>query len=1077
MSSPAARFTVLCDECVRIEWSPTGRFVDEPSLLAPSRPRPKRMFIADAVRGTAPVTVSTPRARVDFRPDGRPFHPANLAAQVFFAGGTDGRTLRAFWHPGDADEANLGGTLETLDGLRGPVPIGRGVLSRSGWALVDDSRGALLVDNWAAARAWRGVPDGNTDWYLFAFGHDYRAALRAMARTFGPVPVPRRCALGSWYSRYWPHSSAEYRGIVADYHAHEFPLDVMVLDMDWHSASARGEWTGWSWNRDLLPDAEELVAWMHAQGLAVTLNLHPADGVGPREDRYEAFMRAQGADPHTGERLAFDAGNRPYMNALFSQVLGPLESCARADTSELAGANGQCGGVDFWWLDWQQDRHVHSIPGLTNLAWLNHLFHEHTARSGLRGLSFSRWAGLDNGDHRRPIHFSGDAHTGWEMLAFQVPFTVAAGNAGCFFWSHDIGGHFGPRNEECAARWVWFGALSAALRLHSARTAALDRRPWTHAEPYCSAMRAAFALRATLMPLIDGAAHECESHALPLLRPAWLAHPRDERALRAHAQYTLGSDLLIAPVTCAGIGPHRVAAARLWFPRVLAAASGDESIDAWCNWFTHERHAAGTEAMVAAAIDEVPLFVPAGVPIITREFTHRPATDPVREMVVRLLPGVPGTRHTRSLHEDDGRSTNYRRGEFRRTPVTAQWDGSGDGQVALALTIGPAEGLGFDGAVESRAVTLMLAAAGIEEVRINGVPAHHAHNEAEGTWTVRLDGVRCDQKTVIESVVRPWDDREQAVRDGAARARRAALVEQSGESGQRLRSIALAAAHGIGLWAESAAPAGVGRADSVRVCDPFGAIDAPGVRIEIIDRLGAPSSAGLAVNEHGLLAEQVRPGPREASAVALPREPLSEPPVGLRASRLARALFCIAGKRHMLECVAESRARPITEFVAAGPFAWDWREPIHNQQAAPEHAASGAGVRFSALRQTHAPWVRVQGGERWPVDLRATFTGLRGMAYAATRIVSPRVQRAFLRLDCGDKIEAWLNGEKVFTQDGFDTPAAAAGGAEVVLPEGECLLLIKTSDGGGGWGFVATLEGEAAVVCECPDESSAHPFV
>src|SRR5690606_32035083 len=115
--------------------------------------------------------------------------------------------------------------------------------------------------------------------------------------------------------------------------------------------------------------------------------------------------------------------------------------------------------------------------------------------------------------------------------------TVAAGNAGCFFWSHDIGGHFGPRLEECTARWCWFGALSAALRLHSARTESLDRRLWTYAEPFAAAMRCAVELRATLMPTIDAAAHECEDQSLPLLRPMYLAHPDAERAYRAHGQY------------------------------------------------------------------------------------------------------------------------------------------------------------------------------------------------------------------------------------------------------------------------------------------------------------------------------------------------------------------------------------------------------------------------------------------------------------------------------------------------------------------------------------------------------------
>ncbi len=109
----------------------------------------------------------------------------------------------------------------------------------------------------------------------------------------------------------------------------------MVLDMDWH----RDGWTGWSWNRELLPDAEALLSWLHEHQLAITLNLHPADGVGPHEDRYAAFMHAR----TRARRLAvpFDAGDRKYMTALFDQVHRPLES---EDPTDPASSGVTSGG-------------------------------------------------------------------------------------------------------------------------------------------------------------------------------------------------------------------------------------------------------------------------------------------------------------------------------------------------------------------------------------------------------------------------------------------------------------------------------------------------------------------------------------------------------------------------------------------------------------------------------------------------------------------------------------------------------------------------------------------------------------
>lgn len=1052
-----ARFTVVCDECIRIEWSPTERFVDEPSLLVPNRPLPRRVVIAEADAGAPLVEVRTSRALLRFLPDGLPLSASNLSAQISLPS-ENGRRL-AFWRPGDRNEHNLGGTVETLDGVRGPNPIGEGLLSRDGWQVLDDSAGHLLVDGWVAARAWRGVPESSTDWYLFAYGLDYHAALRAFTRVCGPVPAPRRAALGSWYSRYWPHTSAEFRGIVADYHQHGIPLDTMVLDMDWHSGSTRDEWTGWSWNRELLPDAEDLLSWMHGQGLQIALNLHPADGVGPQEDRYAAFMRAQGADPLTGEHIAFDAGNRPYMTALFGEVLAPLEERVRNDVATVRGGASAAmfgpgprpgsgaetaahadSGVDFWWVDWQQDRHVPSIPGLTNLAWLNRLFFAHSARQGRRGISLSRWAGIGFGDHRHPVHFSGDAHTGWAMLAFQVPFTVAAGNAACFFWSHDIGGHFGPRIEECTARWCWFGALSAAMRLHSARSAALDRRPWTYAEPFASAMKRAFALRSTLMPVIDAAAHECEEKSLPLLRPMYLAHPELDRAYRVHHQYTIGRDLLAAPITSPGVGERCIAAVNVWFPPTSK----------WFNWFSHERYEGGTEACVAAAVDEVPLFAAAGVPILNRAFSHRPATEPIDHLIIRLYPGEPGRSHTRELHEDDGDTLGYRSGERRRTPVSAQWGDNG----RLTLSIGAGVGA-FPGAIKDRVVTLELAGVNsIHLITVNGDQKTAEFNEHSGLWRIDAGTMPAASEWTIEAQIEPRSVRDHAHhaaqhRDSRATALESAVSKTLPDSG----AVRLAAKYGIGAWPETLAAGGVGvseiaRPDSIRICDPFAAIERGVLHARLIERLGPIDSP---VSQRVLSTHELQLGPELAASIPLPSEPIADPPTGLRCSRIAMFSFRIGDELIVHEALAETRMTPLAPFVVRGPFSWDWRKAIDEQVFDPEKTALQPGDLES--------WPAAQSGERWPVDLRRSFPGQKGVAYAAAVVYSERAQRAMLHLDSGDRIEAWLNGVKVFSLNDQNAPEALTSEVAVDLPAGTSTLLIKTNDGGGGWGFAATLDG------------------
>ena len=150
-----ARFTVLAPECIRIEYSTRSLFMDEPSLFAQNR---QARFLGYAVeQSTGRLMLDTGRIRLTYTMDGWPLSIANLKAEI--RRGTETIT----WTPQATDD-------ERVDG----------VLSRGGWHLVDDSDRPLL-------RVARPAGHG-TDWFLFGYGLDYKAALRALAAVTGSKP-------------------------------------------------------------------------------------------------------------------------------------------------------------------------------------------------------------------------------------------------------------------------------------------------------------------------------------------------------------------------------------------------------------------------------------------------------------------------------------------------------------------------------------------------------------------------------------------------------------------------------------------------------------------------------------------------------------------------------------------------------------------------------------------------------------------------------------------------------------------------------------------------------------------------
>jgi alpha-glucosidase (family GH31 glycosyl hydrolase) len=691
-----ARFTVVTPLCIRLEYSANSRFVDEPSLFAAERQTRSNEFKVS--RNGHEVDIDTGAIMLRYRSDGNPFSPKNLTVDIHTG------SVETQWAPGKLNKGNLGGTITTLDGADGPEDLGEGLISRDGWYLLDDSRSPLLTKGWVKSRP----ADSGSDWYLFGYGHDYKASLKTLAALSGPVPMPRKYALGAWYSRYWPYSSADYRQIVAEYQQHDFPLDNIVLDMDWH----KDGWTGWSWNRKLLPDAEKLLPWFHSQGLHDTLNLHPADGVAPYEDQYAHFMRDMGADPSSGKTIPFDAGNEKYMDTLFKDVLDPLHK----------------DGVDFWWLDWQQYPFTRSVPDLTNLFWLNTLLYDYTAKNGQRGMSFSRWGGW--GDQRHPIHFSGDASTSFSMLSFEVPFTSTAGNVGCFFWSHDIGGHTRGRNEESYARWVQFGATSAALRSHSTRDATMDRRPWLYPQWATDSMRVSFHLRDELFPYIYTSAHQSALETEPLNRPLYIDYPNEEKAYHEAQEYLYGDDVLVAPITSPGVGPRRVAHQTVWFPPAKNVQQR------WFNYFTGEEFGAGTDHLVSGEIDEFPIYFKGGVPIPMRKYSPRMATAPLDTLVIRAYPGVDGQTNSFSLYEDDGETTAYRQGASASTKLTYAKEG-----MKSTVKVGPAQG-SYKEQLTNRNLEIELPCTGrATSVMVNGRKSTSVYAAETQTNTVSLENV------------------------------------------------------------------------------------------------------------------------------------------------------------------------------------------------------------------------------------------------------------------------------------------------------------------------------------------------
>jgi len=81
------------------------------------------------------------------------------------------------------------------------------------------------------------------------------------------------------------------------------------------------------------------------------------------------------------------------------------------------------------------------------------------------------------------------------------------------------------------------------------------------------------------------------------------------------------------------------------------------------------------------------------------------------------------------------------------------------------------------------------------------------------------------------------------------------------------------------------------------------------------------------------------------------------------------------------------------------------------------------------------------------------------VAYLRSKVRSGSNQEALLELGSDDGVVVWLNGEKVHEATPARSLQRAQDSVKVALKEGENVLLLKISQGGGDWEACARFRG------------------
>ena len=521
--------------------------------------------------------------------------------------------------------------------------------------------------------------DGGEMNYYFFWGPSIKKILGRYADLTGYMPLPPKWALGNQQSRwsYFPDTLAEE--VVDRYRAEDLPLDVLHLDIHYMNG-----YRIFTWNPQRFPDPTAFTEKLRKQGVKVVTIVDPgikyqppAPGatdaatnpeLAPQDKSYYVFnqglaknyfLKRKSGDLWIGKVWPGDAVYTDYTIDAAARWWG---DSLRAYTEHgVAGIwNDMNEPSDFVDQTGKTQMDVITFDGGANSPYAQNrnVFALNMARATYEGLLRLRpnerpyiitraaYAGIQ----RYSTMWTGDNTATWDTLALSIPMYLTLGLSGQPFVGGDIGGFIGRTNAELMTRWYQVGFLTPFCRNH-AQIDAYDHEPWRFGAHYEGIIRKYLKLRYRLLPFLYSALEEAHRTGVPVLRPLLLEYQNDYNTLTIEDEFTIGADLLAAPI----LQPAQTS-------RLVYLPAGT-----WFDFWTGKPLQGGATIRVDAPLDTVPLFVRGGaiIPMGPEMNYVGEKTSPLTFTVYPDAKGVAGM----SLYEDDGVSLAYLSGAMRSTTV------------------------------------------------------------------------------------------------------------------------------------------------------------------------------------------------------------------------------------------------------------------------------------------------------------------------------------------------------------------------------------------------------------------------
>lgn len=493
------RITILTPRLARLEYTPSGKFIDDPTALVINRTFPKTPY--GITESETLIQIDTGIFTITYVKD-KDFKAGNLGSNLKAV--INNTTIE--WQMNSPQVKNLRGINYSIDSIKDKIILDTGLYSLDGYAVVKDNTPVLTENDIFIPRE-----EGSKDIYLFMYNKDFDGCLNDYFTLTGYPNLIPRYALGAWWYKNDNYTSKDIISLVDRFNKDNIPISIFLLGDSW-----RG-------NNNYIPsiDLKNVSNYLTQKNIKLGVTINPNLEITKGTNEYNLISNYTNEEkfkfiPLSNEKLGI------YLNMFINNL--------------------EMQGVELYSIDYNNPNDK------IDLWKFAHYHHGKIETRGKRGLSLTRNHGI--AVHRYPIIWSGKTLVNWTTLNLLPRYNLQGYNVGVSFIAHPIGGyHNGIEEAELYLRYIQFACFSPIFLLASEGGKYYKREPWKWNPIIENDIIYFMNLRYKLIPYIYTESYNYHKTGKGIVKPFYYDYPKILDDVQYKNQYFFGQNLFVSPIT------------------------------------------------------------------------------------------------------------------------------------------------------------------------------------------------------------------------------------------------------------------------------------------------------------------------------------------------------------------------------------------------------------------------------------------------------------------------------------------------------------------------------------------------